>query len=147
MFKHILVPTDGSPLSQRTLNHAVQFARETGARITFLHAEPSTPALQGAAGALADPAILQAFHDKVEAAGQQALKAAAAVAEAAGVPCDTTLVASSHPAEVIIRTAEQLGCDLIFMASHGRRGMSALLLGSETNKVLTHSKIPVLVYR
>jgi len=147
MFKHLLVPTDGSPLSQATVTQAVAFAHSCGARITFFHAAPNVPAIQGGAGALSDPTIAKAFHEKVDAAANQALSAAAAQSAQAHVACDTVLVHGNQPAEAIVQAASQQGCDLIFMASHGRRGVSALLLGSETNKVLTHCKIPVLVYR
>jgi nucleotide-binding universal stress UspA family protein len=77
----------------------------------------------------------------------QYLKVIRTAASEAGVACDTVSVTSDHPFEAIINMANQIGCDLIVMASHGRRGMRGLLLGSETHKVLTHSKIPVLVYR
>ena len=147
MFKHLLVPTDGTALSQATAAQAVAFARSCGARVTFFHVAAQAPAIQGAAGALADPTIAKAFQDKVDAAAHQALSSAASAAAEAGVVCHTELMHGNQPAEAIVQAAARLECDLIFMASHGRRGVSALLLGSETNKVLTHCKIPVLVYR
>jgi len=148
MFKNILVPVDGSPLSDAAVARACAFAKEAGARLTFYYAKPV-----GWAGyALGDVAIAQAAMDAelIAAMDRQAeaiLTDAARQATSAGVACDTLSTDSDTPHAGIIAAAEARGCDLIFMASHGRRGASALLLGSETQKVLTHCKIPVLVYR
>lgn len=147
MFKHILVPTDGSDLSQQAVDRAIAFAVETGARLTFFNAEPAFPAMYYGTGAIFDASMPRRFHDEVASVGQAILAKAAAQAQAGGVACDTLALASDSPYEAIIEAAGRCGCDLIFMASHGRRGIDALLLGSETQKVLTHSSIPVLVYR
>ena len=147
MFKHILVPTDGSPLSQDSVTRAVAFAKEAGAKLTFCHAEPPMPSAFGNLGGIGSATIGQEFHAKVDGRAQEILQAAEQVATEAGVPCARVLLVRSKPHEAIIEAATAQGCDLIFMASHGRRGVTALLLGSETQKVLTHSKIPVLVYR
>lgn len=147
MFKHILVPTDGSTLSQDTVERAVSFAVEAGARITFFYAEPESPAIYGGMGAISDAHITQALHERLDGAAKAVLDAATQVAVNAGVDHQRCVLVSSKPFEAIIQAAQSNACDLIFMASHGRTGMSALLLGSETHKVLTHSKIPVLVYR
>ncbi|MDR0735282.1 MAG: universal stress protein [Zoogloeaceae bacterium] len=147
MFKHILLPTDGTELSNKTVRHAVCFARETGARITAFFAKPEYPVTYFGEGALIDPTSPEKF---AEMADQQAKEVFAFVlreCREAGVECHTASANSDIPYEAIINAANQNGCDLIFMASHGRRGISGLLLGSETNKVLTHSQIPVLVYR
>jgi nucleotide-binding universal stress UspA family protein len=147
MFKHIFVPTDGSELSRATAKRAVSFAKEAGAKITVFFAKPEYPIAYFGEGALIDPTTPEKF---AEIADQQAAEYVGEVQQwcaEAGVDCDTALATSDVPYEAIIQAAEQVGADLIFMASHGRRGFSGFLLGSETNKVLTHSKIPVLVYR
>lgn len=147
MFKHILVPTDGSELSADTVSKAVNFARETGAKITFFYAKPDYPVAFYGEGALIDPTTPEKFAAMADKQAQDILSAAQKVAAAAGVPCAGDSSTSDVPYEAIIAAATDKGCDLIFMASHGRRGLSGLLLGSETQKVLTHSKTPVLVYR
>jgi len=147
MFKHILVPTDGSDLSRQTLQRAVSFAKEAGARITAFYAKPEYPVTYYGEGALIDPTTPEKFAELAEQQARQVLDFAEQCCREAGVDCATRSATSDIPYEAIIEAAEASGCDLIFMASHGRRGISGLLLGSETNKVLTHSKIPVLVYR
>lgn len=147
MFKHILVPTDGSPLSTDTVKKAVDFARETGAKVTFFYAKPDYPVAFYGEGALIDPTTPEKFAEMAEKQAQEILAAAQKLAAAAGLTCAAVASTSDVPYEAIINAAASSGCDLIFMASHGRRGLSGLLLGSETQKVLTHSKVPVLVYR
>lgn len=147
MFKHILVPTDGSALSGDTVKKAVDFARETGAKITFFYAKPDYPVAFYGEGALIDPTTPEKFAEMAEKQSQEILSAAMGMAAGAGVSCAGATATSDVPYEAIIEAATSNGCDLIFMASHGRRGLSGLLLGSETQKVLTHSKVPVLVYR
>jgi nucleotide-binding universal stress UspA family protein len=147
MFKHILVPTDGSPLSMDAVVRAVSFAKESGARITFFYAQPDVTSPYDGMGAISSSHITQELRERIAGAAREVLDAAEKVARQAGLACQRVLLVGSRPYELIIRAAEASGCDLIFMASHGRRGVSALLLGSETSKVLTHSKIPVLVYR
>ena len=145
MYKHILLPTDGSELSATAVRDGVQFAKEIGARVTALHVTaPFHPTEM-------TPSVFTAHiqeHDaKAKESAQLALGAVTEMARAAGVPCTTVHRVSNSPYEAIIALSGEAGCDLIFLASHGRRGVAALLLGSETNKVLTHSKIPVLVTR
>ncbi|WP_341644025.1 universal stress protein [Thauera sp. SDU_THAU2] len=147
MFKHILVPTDGSTLSEGTVSRAVTFAREAGARITFFYAQPDFPMPIYGEGALIDPTTPEQFAKSAAAEAQAILDKAKAVADSEGVVAATDTVVNEIPYEAVIDAADRHGCDLIFMASHGRRGIAGLLLGSETQKVLTHSKIPVLVYR
>lgn len=147
MFKHILVPTDGSALSGDTVKKAVDFARETGAKITFFYAKPDYPVAFYGEGALIDPTTPEKFAEMAEKQSQEILAAAQGMAAGAGISCASTSATSDVPYEAIIDAAAANDCDLIFMASHGRRGLSGLLLGSETQKVLTHSKVPVLVYR
>lgn len=147
MFKHILVPTDGSQLSAEAVRRAVSFAREAGARVTLFYARPEYPVVFYGEGALIDPTTPEKFAAMADQQAQEILGACEQLARAAGVPCASLAITSDVPYEAIITAAESSGCDLIFMASHGRRGLGSLLLGSETQKVLTHSKIPVLVYR
>lgn len=147
MFKHLLVPTDGSALSQSAVVRAVSFAQEAGARITFFYAEPEAPAAYMGLGAIANPHLAQDLQARLDGAAQDILDAAVQQARAAGVDCQAQARTGNRPDELIIAAAQAHGCDLIFMASHGRRGVEALLLGSETQKVLTHSTVPVLVYR
>ena len=147
MFKHILVPTDGSPLSQEAVTRAISFSREAGARITFLCAEHPFPAMYYGEGAIFAPHAPAEFHEREDSAAHAILDAAEKEAQEAGVECSKVAVISEEPYESIIEAANRNNCDLIFMASHGRRGLKALLLGSETQKVLTHSTIPVLIHR
>ena len=147
MFKNILVPTDGSDLSNGTVRRAISFAREAGAQIVFFYAQPDFPMPIYGEGALIDPTTPEQFAQASAAEAKAILDQARASAEAAGVQVVTDTTVNEIPYEAIIDAADRHGCDLIFMASHGRRGLASLLLGSETQKVLTHSKIPVLVYR
>lgn len=147
MFKHILVPTDGSALSDSTVARAVSFAKESGARITFFYSQPDFPMPIYGEGALIDPTTPEQFAKSAASEAEAILSKARGAAEAAGVACDSDTAVNEVPYEAIIDAADRHGCDLIFMASHGRRGIAGLLLGSETQKVLTHSKTPVLVYR
>lgn len=147
MFKHLLIPTDGSELSRMAVSKGVVFAQEIGAKITLFYVKPNFPVAYFGEGALIDPLTPSQFAEMVERQATEVLSAAAAVCAELGVVCDQKTGTHDAPYEAIIEAADSSGCDLIFMASHGRRGISGLLLGSETNKVLTHSKIPVLVYR
>jgi nucleotide-binding universal stress UspA family protein len=146
MYKHILLPTDGSELSATAVREGVQFAKEIGARVTALHVTGVFHPTEMTPTAFT--ANIQEHDAKAKESAQRALGVVTEAARAAGVPCTTVhRVSNSSPYEAIIALAGEAGCDLVFMASHGRRGVAALLLGSETNKVLTHSKIPVLVTR
>jgi len=147
MFKHILVPTDGSALSCACVTRAISFAKEAGARITFFCAEQSFPAMYYGMGAIIDAHVPTRFHEEVDSVANEILDAAELQAQAAGVECAKLTLVSAEPYDAIVAAAQRNDCDLIFMASHGRRGLSALLLGSETQKVLAYSKIPVLVHR
>ena len=147
MFKHLLVPTDGSQLSEDTARRAVSFAREAGARITAFFAKPEFPVTYYGEGALIDSTTPERFAELSDQQAQQILGFVENLCRDAAVPCSTMTLISDVPYEAIIEAATQCDCDLIFMSSHGRRGLSGLLLGSETHKVLTHTKIPVLVYR
>jgi len=145
LFKHILIPTDGSDLSRKAVLYGVQLAKESGAKVTGLTlSEPYHVATM-------DAVLVSFGQDEYEQqsrrVSEKALEQVRMAADAAGVACDTIGETHDQPYRAIIDAARAKGCDLIVMASHGRRGISALLLGSETVKVLTHSTIPVLVYR
>ncbi len=143
MYRHLLVPLDGSALSIGLVTQAVDFARSLEARITFFTAREDL-------GASGDGALLRSLEpqDYVEAAAGDAsaiLAKALAAAGAFGIPCDAVARTGPRPYELILDVAAEQGCDLIFMASHGRKGLKALVLGSQTHKVLAHSTLPVLV--
>ena len=145
MFKHILIPTDGSDLSRKAILYGVQLAKESGAKVTGLTVvEPYQPA---GMDAVLIPVDEGDYEEQARVLSDRAIEQVKMAAQAAGVPCETIREVNDQPYRAIIDAAVSLGCDLIVMASHGRRGISALLLGSETSKVLTHSTIPVLVYR
>jgi nucleotide-binding universal stress UspA family protein len=147
MFKTILVPTDGSELSEKAAEAAIRFARESGAKlIVFSVAEPVP--LVGFAEGAAPPPWLGEFDEQSRGETQARVDRIAAAASAAGVPCETApVVTSLSPSAEIIDAARRYSCDLIIMASHGRKGLSRVLLGSQTQKVLSDAAIPVLVYR
>jgi nucleotide-binding universal stress UspA family protein len=147
MFKHILIPTDGSELSGKAVKAAVELAAAVGAKVTGFFAAPAaTPVIYD--DLLPVGYVTPEQHEAlIKAASRKNLALIEEAARAAGVPVDVVSVTSEYPAESIVETARDRGCDLIFMASHGRRGLKSVLLGSETHKVLVHSKIPVLVYR
>jgi nucleotide-binding universal stress UspA family protein len=149
MYTHILVPTDGSALSDKAVEAAIKLAKLAGARITAFHAVEPYP-LQGAYAAEASGvAELQPeiFAERSEEYAKRVLDTVARAAAAAKVPCTTEYATSRSASQAIVERARTDKCDLIVMASHGRRGLEGFLLGSETQKVLTHSTIPVLVYR
>ena len=146
MYKHILIPTDGSELSVRAIKQGIGFAKEIQAKVTGVYVVPHFYHLVDYYRDVDAKSIA-----KYEAAAkEQAEKYVAVIgnaAKAADVPCECVVMTGELPYELIIKTAEDKGCDLIFMASHGRRGIKGLVLGSETLKVLTHCKVPVLVCR
>ena len=144
MFKKILLPTDGSELSSKAVQGALKMASQLGASVVGLTVvEPYSYSTLSEYR----PETLEAFEARNAQAAEQRLAPLVQAASDVKVPCETVTVKSFSPYEAIIDTAKKYGCDVIFMASHGRRGLSAVLLGSETQKVLTHSTIPVLVYR
>lgn len=147
MFKHILVPTDKSQLSIDTAKRAVAFAKEAQAKVTFFFAKPDYPVMFFGECGLIYLAPPGKFAEMAEQEAKEILSAHEVIAKGAGVECTSITAVRDIPYEAIIAAAEQSGADLIFMASHGRRGISRLLLGSVTQRVLAHSKISVLVYR
>lgn len=147
MYKHILIPTDGSELAAKAITAGIEFAREVQARVTAFTAVPEYP-IPSEAELMAKRAVsLEDYERRAKGQAEATLQPVAGRARAAGVVCDADYALSNRPHEAIIRAAEKHGCDLVVMASHGWRGLKGLLLGSETHKVLTHSRIPVLVVR
>lgn len=144
MYKHILVPTDGSDISTKAVQHAIALARLTGAKLSTLSIKEPFPY---SAISEMQPTPPQEFYDAQDLLASARVKAVVELAAAAGVECTASTVEAVHPWEAICDQARDRQCDLIVMASHGRRGVAALLLGSETQKVLTHSSTPVLVVR
>ena len=145
MFKHILIPTDGSDLSRKAVLYGVQLAKASGAKVTALTV--TYPYRAATMDAVLIPVGEEDYEEQSRLLAERAMEQVKMAADAAGVPCETIREVHDQPYRAIIDAAHALNCDLIVMASHGRRGISALLLGSETVKVLTHSTVPVLVYR
>jgi nucleotide-binding universal stress UspA family protein len=145
MYKHILIPTDGSELSKKAVDHGIGLAKSLNAKVTAVTVSEPFHIFAVEPGMVTDTP--DAYEKRIAALTGKYLKAAKDAAMAAGVPCDVVQVEHEHPYETIIDTARKRGCDAIVMASHGRRGVSAIVLGSETVKVLTHSTIPVVVVR
>jgi nucleotide-binding universal stress UspA family protein len=144
MFKRILVPTDGSELSNKAIGAAVDLAKMLKASLVGMTAlEPYSYSNLSEYR----PETLEDYEKRMDEVGAERLGKIADAAARAGVAIETLALHTFSPYEAIIDAAAQKGCDLIVMASHGRRGLNAVLLGSETQKVLTHSKIPVMVYR
>ena len=148
MYKNLLVATDGSKLSDKAVAHAIGLAQAVGATLTAFYAAPDYPMPAYADGVVYEP-VSRKEYAKLAAAGRATRSStpAAAKAKAAGVECKTAYAIAAAPWEAILAAAKKNKCDAIVMASHGRRGISAVLLGSETQKVLTHSKLPVIVVR
>ena len=145
MFKHVLLPTDGSPQSEAAVRQGIALAKEQQARVTGIHVVPEFHVFTYHPDMLEDTRAEYERDSKAQAT--KILAAVEDAARAAGVPCDTVCATNDEPYEAIIKTADEKGCDLIAMASHGRKGMKGLLVGSETQKVLTHSHQPVMVLR
>lgn len=147
MYRHILVATDGSRLSDKAVKTAALLAKGLGARITgfYMLEEYPMPAYTEFGPIVAPP--LTTWKERQKKHALRVLGKVEKSARALGVPCAPAMASSHYPYKAIIDAAKKRKCDLIVMASHGRRGVGALLLGSETSKVLTHSKIPVLVCR
>ena len=175
MYQNILIPTDGTEFSEKAIRHGVALAKLAGAKVTgvtvtdsfrgfagvtvprvhrtdpILHLDDGSvaamPTIHGATPFDEQFDMLEKIRQKQSNIVRNALDTIAAAAKASGVPCETVEVEDEHPYQGIIRTAKDKGCDLIVMASHGRRGIAAVLIGSETHKVVTHTSIPVLVCR
>ena len=144
MYKRILVPTDGSDITQKAISTAIRLAQSLGAAIHVIGVKEPYPY-----SAISEMSAIQPqqFMDAQERVAARHIKVVTDACDAAKVPCKAHAVEAANPWEAIIDAAKSQECDLVVMASHGRGGVSALLLGSETQKVLTHSKVPVLVVR
>ena len=144
MYARILVPTDGSEITEKAVHTAISLAKALNARLYTISAKEPFPY---SAISEMQPTPPQEFFDAQERIAAKRVQAVVELSGAAGVACEAHTVEALHPWEAIIDHAKRMECDLLVMASHGRRGVSALLLGSETQKVLTHSKVPVLIVR
>jgi nucleotide-binding universal stress UspA family protein len=147
MFKHILVPTDGSTLSLRAAKNAIRLAKDQGARISAFYAAPEYHPNIAGDYLPANFVTLAVFQSQIKKTADKYLDQVKKLAGVGGVACSGSYTSSDSPSRAIIKAAKEKKCDLIFMASHGRSGIAGLLVGSETHKVLTHCKLPVLVYR
>lgn len=148
MYRHILIPTDGSALAEKAVAHGLSLAKSVGAKVTAMIVEAPFSVFDVPESRLQYMSEAFAKHaEQIKRHAAGILSHVAESAEAAGVPCDVVQMEHDHPYKAIIMTAVDRGCDVIVMASHGRGGLSAILLGSTTNKVLTHTNIPVLVCR
>ena len=144
MYQHILVPTDGSDISRKAVAHAVALARSVGAAVHTVSVRDPFPYAAVSEVQAFSP---QEYVEAQERIAQTRVDEVRAACREAGLACEGTVVEADHPWQAIIDQARQHGCDLIVMASHGHGGVAALLLGSETQKVLTHTTIPVLIVR
>ena len=147
MFKHILIPTDGSDVAAKAIHAGVALAKEMGAKVTGFYAEQPRPMHLHNKGYRIEKELLAEFDRRSREYAERSVAKIEDAAKAVGVPFDARVVKSVKPYQAIIDAAAERECDVIFMASHGHCGLSGLLLGSVTNSVLTHSKIPVLVFR
>ena len=147
MFDHILVPTDGSRLANKAVKAAVKFAASVNARITFYQAMENNAAMYGVDGFAIPGDMIVSMEKAVVAAARSNLDAAVKLATSKNIQCEALTGKNAVAWEGIIATAKKRKCDVIFMASHGRRGIAGVVLGSVTHQVLTHSKIPVVVFR
>ena len=147
MFKHILIPTDGSDTALKAVRAGVALAAEIGARVTGYCAQEPVPTHIYGEGYVADKKMVEEFERRASDFAKKAVAEVEKAAKAAGVTCAVQVTKAAVPYRGIVEAAEKKGCDAIFMASHGHRGLAKLFLGSVTQEVLTHSKIPVLVFR
>jgi nucleotide-binding universal stress UspA family protein len=146
MYRHILIPTDGSELADKAVVHGLSLAKSVGAKITALVVEPTFNVYDVPSSKMFQ--MTKAFaeyeeHARAHAAG--VLTGVADAAKSSNVPCETIQMIHDHPYEAIVAIAKERDCDLIVMASHGRSGIGAIVLGSVTTKVLTHTSVPTLV--
>ena len=144
MYKRILIPTDGSDITEKAVQAAIGLARLCGATLSTISAKEPFPY---SAISEMQPVPPQEFFDAQERIAAARVKKVVDAAQAAGIACTGATVEALHPWEAILDHARTQGCDLIIMASHGRRGLSAILLGSETQRVLIHTQLPVMVVR
>jgi len=147
MYKHILIPTDGSETAEKAVQAGIEFAHEAGAKVTLFTAVPEY-VLPSSVEYLSHTAVSLEEHERLSREkAQRVLRKPIERAREAGVECDSDYAQSDHPYQAIIEACKRHGCDAIFMASHARTGLQALWHGSETVEVLTHSDVPTVVYR
>jgi len=147
MFKHILISTDGSPVSNKAAKAGIALAHALGAKVTAYYAVEQLQLAYADEGYMMNQKMIEGIEDSARQAGQKRVDAIGKMAKAVGGPFASVVTKALTPYEGIIAAAKKRKCDAIFMASHGRRGLSKLIMGSVTQKVLTHSRIPVVVYR
>lgn len=145
MYRHILAATDGSAFALEAARHALGLAKSTGARTTAITVTPTWRSLE--LSEIAVGRLEYQFAAQMRQLAEASLASVRTAADTLGVPCESIHMTGDRPSESIVAAAAERGCDLIVVGSHGRRGLERLMLGSETTRILTHSKIPVLVYR
>jgi nucleotide-binding universal stress UspA family protein len=146
MFKHILMPTDGSEHSERAIERGIELAKLCGAKVTGIHVVPDYHLMIAYEGAF-DPATEEKIEEEARQRAASFLDFVKKTAAAAGVPCDTVVATSDHPYDAIVNAANERGCDLIVMTLRYRKGLVKLVMGSEATRVLHRASIPVLVFR
>ena len=146
-YQHLLVPSDGTRLSNQALAQAIALAKALGATLTLLHVQPPLPVSLIGMGDMLDPATIESLSLAAERDSLRIVEEARSAAVSHGLEIQTEVLKQELPHRAIVEAAKRHGCDLIVMASHGRGGLSSLLLGSETQRVLLHASVPVLVVR
>jgi nucleotide-binding universal stress UspA family protein len=147
MFKHILIPTDGSEVAAKAIRAGVRLAAEMGAKVTAVCAQEPVPLHLHSSAYAVERDLVAELERRARAFAQECAAQVATEARAAGVACEPLVVKSERVHEAIVKTAQERGCDAIFMASHGRTGLAGMLLGSVTQQVLARAGVPVLVFR
>ena len=147
MYKHLLIPVDGSEISRNAIQAGIAFAKQLGAKVTVYHALEASRGNVYGEGMVIDPNLFRSIQDREGELAATYVAEVAAAAKAAGLQCEPMISRPAAHYLGIIEAAEKMKCDVIFMPSHGRGELAALLLGSTTQKVLAHTKIPVLVHR
>lgn len=147
MYTHILIPTDGSEFAQKGVDHALSLAKALGSKVTIITATEPYPRVHGGEGWVFEPEDFKRFQDANSQAAAELLAGIKDAAEKMGIPASTEHASEANAATAIVEATQRLGCNLIVMSSHGRRGLARILLGSQTSEVLAHSPVPVLVVR
>jgi len=147
MFKHILMPTDGSDHSERAIERGIELAKLCGAKVTGIHVMPDYPMMMIGYEGSFDPISQEKADEEARALAADFLAFVQKTAAAAGVPCDTVVATNAHPYDAIVNTANERGCDLIVMTSRYRKGLVSLIMGNESTRVLHRASIPVLTFR
>jgi len=146
MFKHILMPTDGSEHSERAVERGIELAKLCGAKVTGVHVMPDYRLMLASEG-METASIQENIDEQSRTQAMQFLDFAQRTADAAGVPCETLIAKGQHPYDAIVDAANERGCDLIVMTARHRKGLVSLIMGSEASRVLHRASIPVLTFR